>query len=154
MAERTRDATRARVVARRALVLLTVTLAALLPSATDGAGALVLPSVVTPVAGTGISGYDTGEGGVATTARFAAPVAVATPAGELVVADGDNCRVRLVDAGGIVSDLAGDGTCGFAGWLGPCGLLGSVITPHLRFGFANFTGPTGRPARFGESSPL
>ena len=48
MAERTREATRARVVARRALVLLTVTLAALLPSATDGAGALVLPSVVTP----------------------------------------------------------------------------------------------------------
>ncbi|MEZ5206213.1 MAG: hypothetical protein R2690_04350 [Acidimicrobiales bacterium] len=40
MAERTREATRARVVARRALVLLTVTLAALLPSATDGAGAL------------------------------------------------------------------------------------------------------------------
>ncbi|MCB1250347.1 MAG: hypothetical protein KDB36_13105 [Acidimicrobiales bacterium] len=119
MAERTRDATRARVVARRALVLLTVTLAALLPSATDGAGALVLPSVVTPVAGTGISGYDTGEGGVATTARFAAPVAVATPAGELVVADGDNCRVRRIDAGGIVSDLAGDGTCGFAGDGGP-----------------------------------
>src|SRR5439155_1190288 len=78
------------------------------------------------VAGSGLPGF-TGEGGVATTAKLDIPQAVAVDgAGNLVIADGANNRVRVVAprAGtfygramtkGHIYTVAGNGTVGFSG---------------------------------------
>ena len=82
------------------------------------------------IAGNGTAGY-TGNGGKATAAELYLPLGASVdPAGDLVIADTDNERIRLVAAGtgtlygqamtaGHIYTIAGDGTAGFAGDGGP-----------------------------------
>src|SRR5439155_19969024 len=57
-----------------------------------------------------------GDNGPATAAGLDSPAAVAIgPDGSLYVADTGNCRVRRVGLDGIITTVAGSGTCGFAG---------------------------------------
>ena len=82
------------------------------------------------VAGTGIAGYS-GDGGPATAAKLRAPASVVTDAaGNLVLADTDNNRIRVVAAtsgtfygqdmtAGDIYTVAGTGTPGYSGDGGP-----------------------------------
>jgi hypothetical protein len=71
-----------------------------------------------PVAGSGTCGY-TGDGGLATSAELYLVAAIAVDtAGDVFLADPGECRVREV-AGGTITTVAGNGTCGFAGDGGP-----------------------------------
>jgi serine/threonine-protein kinase len=67
--------------------------------------------VVSTLAGTGVAGFDNGNGNVAT---FNFPVGVATDsAGNVYVADDSNNSVRKITPAGVVSTLAGTGVAGF-----------------------------------------
>jgi sugar lactone lactonase YvrE len=67
------------------------------------------------VAGTGQPG-STGDGGPATAARLDLPAGLAAGDGVLYIADAGNHRVRAVDlAAGVIRNVAGSGTLGFAG---------------------------------------
>ena len=65
------------------------------------------------IAGTGVAGYG-GDGGVATAAKLDGPRGLGTDGSAIYVADGDDQRVRVVDAGGNLSTLAGTGVQGSA----------------------------------------
>ncbi len=111
--------------------------------AVDGAGNLYIAdtfncrvrelagSIITTVAGTGAGaplqcGYG-GDGGPATSASLNQPYGVAVDsAGSLYIAGG--CRVRKV-AGGIISTIAGTGTCTYGGDGGPA-TIASVDYPN------------------------
>jgi sugar lactone lactonase YvrE len=76
--------------------------------------------VVTTYAGTGVCGHS-GDGGAATSAQLdgvLGGIALAED-GVLYVAEGSACRVRRIDAQGMMSTLAGTGVCGFGGDGGP-----------------------------------
>ena len=74
--------------------------------------------VISTVAGNGTAGF-TGDGGPATSASLDRPVAVAVDgSGNIYIAEMGH-RVRRVDAGGIITTVAGNGTAGFAGDGGP-----------------------------------
>ena len=74
---------------------------------------------ITTYAGTGIAGYS-GDGGKASAARIFDPIgAVLDSAGDLVFSDFGNCVVRKITPGGIISTIAGNGTCGYSGDGGP-----------------------------------
>jgi sugar lactone lactonase YvrE len=68
---------------------------------------------VTRFAGAGAGGFTngfSGDGGLATAAHFGCPTGVAwDAAGRLFVVDHLNDRVRMIDTGGIVTTIAGDG---------------------------------------------
>lgn len=71
--------------------------------------------IISTYAGNGIAGF-AGDGGQATLARLRAPIGIAiNPAGEVVIADTSNHRVRRVTAAGVISTIAGNGTAGFTG---------------------------------------
>ena len=72
--------------------------------------------VITTVTGTGIAG-DSGDGGLATQARFRLPTGLALDgAGNLYIADHGNHRVRRVDAlTGVITTVAGTGEDGYSG---------------------------------------
>ena len=76
--------------------------------------------VITTVAGTGQHGYG-GDGGPATQATFNQPYALDVAGnGDLYIVDRLNAVVRKVDGGsGIISTVAGTGTPGFGGDVGP-----------------------------------
>ncbi|MCE7992289.1 MAG: T9SS type A sorting domain-containing protein [Roseivirga sp.] len=66
--------------------------------------------VVSTIAGSGTSGFADGTG---TSALFAGPFGIAMDrSGNLYVGDENNNRVRKIDANGVVSTLAGNGTTG------------------------------------------
>ena len=71
---------------------------------------------ISTVAGTGTDGYS-GDGGLATSAELGSPEGVAVDsAGDIYIADHDNCRIRKVTAStGDISTVAGNGTCAYAG---------------------------------------
>jgi sugar lactone lactonase YvrE len=71
--------------------------------------------IISTYAGNGTAGY-TGDGGLAyeTTLYYPAGVAV-DEAGDVIIADYDNQRVRLVDESNIIHTIAGNGTAGFNG---------------------------------------
>ena len=75
---------------------------------------------ITTVAGTGDHGYS-GDGGPATEAMLASPIAVfATADGDLYIVDHRNSRIRKVNAAtGIITTVAGTGEQGFHGDGGP-----------------------------------
>ncbi len=71
--------------------------------------------IMTTVAGTGKPGFS-GDGGPATSASLAAPIAVAVDSfGNLFIADASNNRIRKVSASGIITTVVGDGFSGFSG---------------------------------------
>jgi hypothetical protein len=70
---------------------------------------------VTTIAGTGTAGFS-GDGGPATAARLSAPLRITfDSAGNLLIADSANNRIRKVTPAGIISTVAGNGTAGFSG---------------------------------------
>ena len=70
---------------------------------------------ISTFAGNGAWSYS-GDGGPAIAAGLAYPLAViADAAGNLYVADRDNCRVRGINAAGVIYTLAGTGMCGYSG---------------------------------------
>src|SRR5438270_4927187 len=72
---------------------------------------------ITTIAGIGQTAGFKGDGGPATNALLYNPTAVAVdPAGNVFIADYNNCRIREVSAStGIINTVAGNGTCGFTG---------------------------------------
>ncbi len=75
--------------------------------------------IITTVAGTGVSGFS-GDGGPATVAKLNNPYAVSVDgSGNIFIVDGDNQRIRKVDAGGTITTVAGTGVSGFSGDGGP-----------------------------------
>ena len=76
---------------------------------------------IVPFAGTGVVGFS-GDGGPALTAQFRAPRSLALDVGgNVYVADTDNQRIRLINAG-VVTTVAGNGTAGAGGDGGPATL--------------------------------
>ena len=72
---------------------------------------------ITTIAGIGgIAGYS-GDGGPAANALLYSPTAVAVdPAGNVFIADYNNCRVREINAAtSIITTVAGNGNCSFTG---------------------------------------
>ena len=86
--------------------------------------------VVSIVAGVeGSCGYN-GDGILATTALLNGPYGVAVDVqGNLYLGDYGNNRVRKVNRSGIISTIAGNGTCGFSGD-GGAGTLAMLCTPE------------------------
>ena len=71
------------------------------------------------VAGTGKAGFS-GDGGLATAAQLNRPYSpFKDRSGSLYFADWGNSRIRRIDASGIVTTVAGDGTVGVSGDGGP-----------------------------------
>jgi sugar lactone lactonase YvrE len=75
--------------------------------------------IITTIVGNGAAG-DSGDGGPAASAELNDPSAVAIDsAGNLYIADSKNRRVRKVNAAGVISTIAGNGTMGYSGDGGP-----------------------------------
>jgi len=71
--------------------------------------------IITTVVGNGTNGYS-GDGGAATNAELYNPFDVAVNAtGNLFIADYQNNRIREVEANGIITTIAGNGTGGYFG---------------------------------------
>ena len=88
---------------------------------------------ITTVAGNGTAGYS-GDGGLATSASLWCPNGVAVDgAGNLFIAETCNSRVRTVNPAGIITTVAGNGSCAFGGDGGPaiaaslCDLQGVAV---------------------------
>lgn len=74
---------------------------------------------IVTVAGTGKHGYS-GDGGPAAEASLNVPKGLAlNPKGNLYVADSKNNRIRMIDASGTITTIAGTGRSGFTGDGGP-----------------------------------
>ena len=75
--------------------------------------------IISTYAGTGTWGYS-GDSGQATSAKLCYPTGVfADASGNLYIADSGNYRVRKVNASGVISTVAGNGTSGTSGDSGP-----------------------------------
>ncbi|MBA3663048.1 MAG: T9SS type A sorting domain-containing protein [Bacteroidetes bacterium] len=71
--------------------------------------------VISTIAGNGLGGYS-GDGAAATLAQLSGPTGVAVdPTGNVYIADYVNHRIRKVNAGGVISTLAGTGVAGYSG---------------------------------------
>jgi hypothetical protein len=75
---------------------------------------LNLNGIITTVAGTGVSGFS-GDGGPAVSAQISVISLAADNLGNIYIADGSGCRIRKVSTLGIITTVAGNGTCGFSG---------------------------------------
>ena len=77
--------------------------------------AIATDSTVSTIAGTGVSGFS-GDGGLAVDAQLAFPRSVyVDTAGNLYITDRFNHRIRRINANGVITTLAGDGTVDYAG---------------------------------------
>jgi hypothetical protein len=75
--------------------------------------------IITTIAGNSSAGYS-GDGGLATSAQINNPRGVAIDAAaNIYIADAGNHAVRRIDAGGVITTIAGTGTSGFSGDGGP-----------------------------------
>jgi len=75
--------------------------------------------VIATVAGNGSKGYS-GDNGPATQAQLFDPDAVVIDhAGNIVIADAGNARVRRISRGGLITTVAGTGRAGYSGDGGP-----------------------------------
>ncbi|MFZ0761795.1 MAG: hypothetical protein WAM69_17755 [Candidatus Sulfotelmatobacter sp.] len=85
--------------------------------------------IVNTVAGNGTAGYS-GDGGLATSAEVNQPNGLVLDAsGNLYFSDTGNNVVRMVNASGIISTIAGNGTAGFSGD-GEAATSASLNSPH------------------------
>jgi len=76
---------------------------------------IAVDGTITTVAGTGAPGFS-GDGGAAVNAQINTPTGIwADGAGNLFIADVANNRIRKVDASGIITTIAGNGSRGFGG---------------------------------------
>ena len=74
--------------------------------------------VITTAAGNGTAGFS-GDNGLAVNAQLSYPISVAADsAGNLYIADRGNRRIRKV-SNGVITTVAGNGTCCFSGETGP-----------------------------------
>jgi uncharacterized protein (TIGR03437 family) len=74
---------------------------------------------ISTVAGTGVAGYS-GDNGRAVNAQINTPIGICVDsAGNLYIADLGNQRIRKVDAAGIITTLAGNGSKSYGGDGGP-----------------------------------
>ena len=88
--------------------------------------------IITTIAGNGAITLS-GDGGMATDAAFAFPVAVAADGlGNVFVADNGNNRIRKIDAHGIITTYAGTSVPGFGGDGGPASLA-EINSPNDLF---------------------
>ncbi len=72
-------------------------------------------TIITTVAGNGVPGFN-GDGGAATLAQLNQPTDVAVDsAGNILIADSLNHRIRQVTPGGLITTVVGTGVAGFAG---------------------------------------
>ena len=72
--------------------------------------------LISTVAGNGMAGGFSGDGGLATSAAIWGPDAVALDgSGNLFIADNINRRIRKVSTSGIITTVAGNGNPGFSG---------------------------------------
>jgi hypothetical protein len=73
--------------------------------------------IITTIAGIGQAPGYSGDGGLATNALLNAPQAVGVdPAGNVFIADLNNCRIREVNAAtSIITTVAGNGNCSYTG---------------------------------------
>lgn len=100
--------------------------------AVDGAGNVYIADIdnnvirkvdtkgnISTFAGTGTSGFS-GDGGAATSAKLAAPNAIAVDAsGNVYVSDAGNSRIRIISTTGIITTVAGNGNFAYSGDNGP-----------------------------------
>jgi len=71
--------------------------------------------VISTFAGNGANGFE-GDGGLATDTSVSYPSGVGVDgAGDILIADSNDYRLRLVDGQGIIHTIAGNGTAGFGG---------------------------------------
>jgi sugar lactone lactonase YvrE len=71
--------------------------------------------IIATIAGTGMQGF-AGDGGPATSALLDTPTGIAVDAsGNLYIADSHNQRIRMVNAQGTISTVAGNGTASYSG---------------------------------------
>jgi len=71
--------------------------------------------IISTFAGNGATGYE-GDGGPASDTSLYYPAGVGVDgAGDILIGDQDNYRVRLVDGEGVIHTIAGDGLNGFRG---------------------------------------
>ncbi len=74
-----------------------------------------LNGVITTIAGNGMAGF-AGDSGPATLAELNGPCGLFLDSlGNIVFSDQNNNRVRKVDAGGVITTLAGNGAAGYSG---------------------------------------
>jgi sugar lactone lactonase YvrE len=74
--------------------------------------------IINTIVGNGSVGFS-GDGGPALSAQLDAPAGVRLSRGSIYFADTINNRIRKVDASGIITTVAGNGTAGFSGDGGP-----------------------------------
>lgn len=80
----------------------------------------VTTGIITTIAGTGGIPAFSGDGGPATAAQLGYAWGIAyDAAGNLYIADNQNCRIRKVTPAGIISTIAGNGSCFISGDGGP-----------------------------------
>jgi type IX secretion system substrate protein/NHL repeat-containing protein len=71
--------------------------------------------IITTIAGNGIYGFS-GDGGIATAAALEKPRGIAVDgSGNVYFADQGNIRIREINATGIITTIAGNGTYGYSG---------------------------------------
>ncbi len=71
--------------------------------------------IISTIAGTGVSGYS-GDGAAATAAKMYQPAYVRPDnAGNIIVTDNGNHRIRIINSAGIISTIAGTGLAGNTG---------------------------------------
>ena len=76
--------------------------------------------IITTIAGRGTSAHFGGDGGPATAADLWSPFGICVDhSGNLIFVDRTNVRLRKIDAGGIITTIAGTGTNGYSGDGGP-----------------------------------
>ena len=77
--------------------------------------------IISTVAGNGVEAF-AGDGGLAISASLAFPLGIALDAkGNMYVADANNNRIRMINAGGIITTVAGNGSGGLSGDGGQAG---------------------------------
>ncbi len=85
--------------------------------------------IITTIAGTGTGGYN-GDNILATSAELKGPTGVAVDAaGNVYIADNYNNRIRKIDATGIITTVAGNGTMGYSGD-GAAATAAALNLPH------------------------